>query len=266
MKILCRDLGKMDYSACWELQRTLFGALLAEKNKQRNSGAVPDGSPAPTQAGTVLLVEHPPVYTLGKSGRAENLLIDRSALERLGAQFFHIDRGGDITFHGPGQLVCYPILDLERIGIGLREYIWRLEETVIRTVARFGIAAGRIDGASGVWIGGWSEVPTTGTSDPTKEPEKEPGSGSANGPDARRSAPRKICAIGVRSSRYVTMHGFALNVNTDLDWFSRINPCGFSDRGVASIARETGRKVAMEEVKQLVLQELERQFDLKIEK
>ena len=176
-------------------------------------------------------MEHPPVYTLGKSGHAENLLVNQEALEAMGAQFFHIDRGGDITFHGPGQLVCYPILDLERIGIGLREYIEALEEAVIRTTARYGIAAGRIAGASGVWIG---EGAT---------------------PDGE-GRPRKICAIGVRSSRYVTMHGFALNVTTDLEWFSRINPCGFTDRGVTSIAAETGSQPSMQEVKQLVIREL----------
>ena len=171
-----------------------------------------------------------------KSGHAENLLVSREALEAAGARFFHIDRGGDITFHGPGQLVCYPILDLERIGIGLRDYIDALEEAVIRTVAQYGIAAGRIAGASGVWI----------------EPE------------SRR--PRKICAIGVRSSRYVTMHGFALNVTTDLGWFSRINPCGFTDRGVASIASETGREVPMEEVKELVVKFLSEKLNVEIYK
>ena len=236
MKARCRDLGKMDYAACWELQRSLFEELLAKKERQRQNGADggADGGTVSDEAGTVLLVEHPPVYTLGKSGRTENLLVDRTALERIGAQFFHIDRGGDITFHGPGQLVCYPILDLERIGIGLREYIDRLEEAVIRTVARYGIAAGRIAGASGVWI------------------------------EPRGPMPRKICALGVRSSRFVTMHGFALNVTTDLAWFSRINPCGFSDRGVTSIARETGREVAMEEVKRLVLDELGNRLSLEM--
>ena len=168
-------------------------------------------------------MEHPPVYTLGKSGHAENLLVNQEALEAMGAQFFHIDRGGDITFHGPGQLVCYPILDLERLGIGLREYIEALEEAVIRTVAEYGIAAGRIAGASGVWI------------------------------DPGKARPRKICAIGVRSSRYVTMHGFALNVTTDLQWFSRINHCGFTDRGVTSIAAETGLQPPMQKVKQTVI-------------
>ena len=152
---------------------------------------------------------------------------DHDALARnIHLKIFHIERCGDITFHGPGQLVCYPILDLERIGIGLREYIEALEEAVIRTVAEYGIAAGRIAGASGAWI------------------------------DPGKARPRKICAIGVRSSRYVTMHGFALNVTTDLEWFSRINPCGFTDRGVTSIAAETGSQPSIQEVKQLVIREL----------
>lgn len=262
MKALCRDLGTMEYAACWKLQQELFDALLARKRSGATAGSGTREADCATPAdegaesgreslsaggtnsdkedeaviGQVLLVEHPPVYTLGKSGHAENLLVSREALEAVGAQFFHIDRGGDITFHGPGQLVCYPILDLEQIGIGLREYIDALEEAVIRTVARYGIAAGRIHGASGVWI----------------EPE------------SRR--PRKICAIGVRSSRYVTMHGFALNVSTDLGWFSRINPCGFTDRGVASIASETGTTPDMEEVKALVVKLLSEELNVEIYK
>ena len=224
MKASCRDLGTMDYKECWDLQQSLFDASVARKSA--GSSPVPGIGNNPDDAGTILLVEHPPVYTLGKSGHAENLLVAREALEAMGARFFHIDRGGDITFHGPGQLVCYPILDLERIGIGLREYIDTLEEAVIRTVAEYGIAAGRIAGASGVWID----------------------------PEGRR--PRKICAIGVRSSRFITMHGFALNVSTDLEWFTRINPCGFTDRGVTSIASETGLRPSMQEVKRTVVRKL----------
>ncbi len=242
MRACRRDLGTMDYAACWELQRRLFEELVAGKKgvgRGNGTNAAEAGNEAAQDAadaamvGTVLLVEHPPVYTLGKSGHAENLLVDRTALERLGAEFFHIDRGGDITFHGPGQRVCYPILDLERIGIGLRDYIDRLEEAVIRTVATYGIVAGRIPGASGVWI---TQEPANGAAAPERI--------SA----ARGCMPRKICAIGVRSSRFVTMHGLALNVSTDLEWFSRINPCGFVDRGVTSIERESGRKIAMNDV------------------
>ncbi len=234
MKASCQDLGRMDYKACWDLQQELFDARVARK--RAGSIPVPGTDGDPDDAGTVLLVEHPPVYTLGKSGHAENLLVNQEALEAMGAQFFHIDRGGDITFHGPGQLVCYPILDLERLGIGLREYIEALEEAVIRTVAEYGIAAGRIAGASGVWI------------------------------DPGKARPRKICAIGVRSSRYVTMHGFALNVTTDLQWFSRINPCGFTDRGATSIERETGAKVPMDDVKRLVVKFLSEILNVRIYK
>jgi len=233
MKIVCRDLGRMDYTDCWKLQQRLFDELLARKRTVREAKAADDTrqteaemADADSPVGTVLLVEHPPVYTLGKSGHAENLLVDPARLSELGATFFHIDRGGDITFHGPGQLVCYPILDLEPLGIGLRDYIGALEECVIRTVARYGIRAGRIVGASGVWL------------------------------DTQSAHPRKICAIGVRSSRFVTMHGFALNVTTDLAWFSRIHPCGFTDRGVASIASETGLRPPMEEVKRTVVEQL----------
>lgn len=274
MNVACRDLGCMEYATCWELQRSLFDALLARKRGKTTggTGSDPDSGPAPDtsladspdgsgmaangsetvaktpgrkipaeDAGTILFVEHPPVYTLGKSGRAENLLVSREALEALGARFFHIDRGGDITFHGPGQLVCYPILDLECIGMGLREYIDALEEAVIRTLARYGVAAGRIAGASGVWLG------------------------EGTAPHGRGRA-RKICAIGVRSSRYVTMHGFALNVSTDLDWFARINPCGFTDRGATSLERETGRRIPMEEVKALVAEFLSKKLNVRIYK
>lgn len=254
MKAPCYDLGLMDYPSCWTLQQTLFDSLIGRKCAK--TGAEPAVTAPVTvevadtagnsqkivlsdnseEAGCVLFVEHPPVYTLGKSGHSENLLIARNALETMGAQFFHIDRGGDITFHGPGQLVGYPILDLEKVGIGLREYIDALEEAVIRTVAHYGIRGGRIAGASGVWI------------------------------DIESPRPRKICALGVRSSRYITMHGFALNVTTDLGWFARINPCGFTDRGVTSIALETGTTPSMEEVKDLVMNFLSEILNVKIYK
>ena len=164
------------------------------------------------------MVEHPHVYTLGKSGHESNMLVSDEFLRLIGASYFHTDRGGDITYHGYGQLVGYPILDLERLGLSLKEYVWTVEECVIRTVAEYGIEAGRLDGATGVWIEG----------------------------DTPRA--RKICAIGVKASRYVTMHGFALNVTTDLCYFSYINPCGFVDKGVTSIEKETGARPSLEEV------------------
>lgn len=210
MRVEYRDLGRMPYGSCWELQRKLFDGVLARRGAD-------DGG-----AGHLLLVEHPPVYTLGRSGHAENLLVSEEALRRRGAEFYRIDRGGDITFHGEGQLVGYPILDLGKIGIGLRSYVEALEEAVIRTSADYGVRAGRVAGASGVWLGGGAEPL------------------------------RKICAVGVRSSHFVTMHGFAFNLSTDLEWFSLINPCGFADRGVTSLERETGRRIDTEEVKRLL--------------
>ena len=237
------------------------------------SGATGEGS---ASAGTILLVEHPPVYTLGKSGHAENLLIGREALEAMGAQFFHIDRGGDITFHGPGQLVCYPILDLECLGIGLRDYIGALEEAVIRTVAGYGITCRGDNGGGNCNIGGnCGNKSVGGKSGDSGENRNEAGTcdsgricDSEIGVGNRASArvPRKICAIGVRSSRYITMHGFALNVTTDLGWFTRINPCGFTDRGVTSIERETGRKAPMGEVKSLVVKFLSEILNVRIYK
>ena len=228
MKLNLRDLGTMSYGVCWELQRNRFDELLRYKAE--------DSDPDPDTAGDLLLVEHLPVYTLGKSGKRDNLLVTEQYLSSLGAEFFHIDRGGDITFHGPGQLVGYPILDLEKLGIGLRTYIDTLEEAAIRTVAHYGIEAGRVAGASGVWL------------------------------DATGPRMRKICAIGVRSSRFVTMHGFGLNVSTDLSWFDRINPCGFKDRGVTSIEKETGHRISMEEVKCLMSNHLSELLNVKIYK
>lgn len=235
--------------------------------------------------GTLLLVEHPPVYTLGKSGHAENLLVGREMLERLGAQFYHIDRGGDITFHGPGQLVVYPILDLERLDIGLRAYIEALEECVIRVAAHYGLRTGRIAGASGVWLGAGTDygaapaaatateaaaTTTEGAATATEDAataKEDAAEGAARCIGTAADGPtRKLCAIGVRSSRYITMHGFALNVSTDLRWFERINPCGFRDRGATSLECETGRTIAMEEVKALVAKSLSEILNVEIYK
>ena len=221
----------MGYSECWDLQRSLFDYVLDAKRM----GEVGENLVG-HEAGWLLLVEHNPVYTLGKSGKNENMLVSEAYLRSIGAEFFHIDRGGDVTFHGPGQVVGYPILDLEQLGIGLREYIDSIEEAIIGVCREWSIEAGRVAGASGVWIDG----------------------------DTPRS--RKICAIGVKSSRYVTMHGFALNVATDLKYFNHINPCGFVDRGVTSIEREVGHKVDFEQVKMQVIKHLSEKLKIEIYK
>lgn len=198
--------GMVPYKEAWERQTVLFDGLVAAKREGKE------------YVNRLVFCEHPHVYTLGRHGKAANLLMGEEQLRRIHAELFHIDRGGDITYHGPGQLVCYPLLNLEEAGLGLKEYIHRLEEAVIRVCASYGVAAGRVAGATGVWL-------DTGT--------------------ARE---RKICAIGVRSSHFVTMHGLALNVNTDLAYFRYIHPCGFVDKGVTSLQRETGREMDMTEV------------------
>lgn len=222
-KVIFDDLGTRDYKETWDYQERFFNAKVEEK---RRPGA--DGSKTPDR---LIFVEHNHVYTLGKSGSEQNLLLDYIQLQARDAVFYKIDRGGDITYHGPGQLVGYPIFDLEALGIGLREYIQLLEEAIIRCISRFGIEGGRLEGATGVWI----------------EPDK----------GARA---RKICAIGVRASRFVTMHGFALNVSTDLSYFNHINPCGFTDKGVTSIEKETGRKSSMEDVKRVMFDSMREVF------
>ena len=275
-----------------EGQQTGAESLAGTTTTKPQAGAAKAVEAGAEDVGTLLLVEHPPVYTLGKSGHAENLLVGREMLERLGAQFYHIDRGGDITFHGPGQLVVYPILDLERLGIGLRAYIEALEECVIRVAAHYGLRTGRIAGASGVWLGagtdyGAAPAAATATEDAATTTEgaatatedaatatedaatakEDAAEGAARCIGTAADGPtRKLCAIGVRSSRYITMHGFALNVSTDLRWFERINPCGFRDRGATSLERETGRTIAMEEVKALVAKSLSEILNVEIYK
>lgn len=221
MKVGYKDLGTMPYKECWKLQQTLFDSRL----EQRRTGSQRE------DCGTILTVEHPPVYTLGKSGKQSNMLIPESYLKSLGAEFFHIDRGGDITFHGPGQIVCYPILDIGKLGIGLRRYIEILEQAVIDTIAHYGICGERLAGATGVWL-------------------------CNRAADGTATAWRKICAIGVRASHFITMHGLALNVTTDLKWFTMINPCGFTDKGVTSISKEVGAAVDINEVKALLVANL----------
>jgi lipoyl(octanoyl) transferase len=177
----------------------------------------------------LILCEHEPVYTLGKSGKVENLKIEP---DKVGADFYHTTRGGDITFHGPGQLVCYPIFDLEQFGFSLRAYVEKLEEVVIRLLSSHGLKADRLDGAAGVWL-------------------------DANGQNAR-----KICAVGVRASRYVTMHGLALNVNTDLEFFNHIIPCGIDDKPITSLEKELGEQQDMETLKNRFLKIFREVFDM----
>ena len=203
-----KHLGRTEYSEAWEIQKRLFEELLRQKR---------EGAP---EEQYVLFVEHPHVYTLGKSGHESNLLVNEQFLKQIGATYFHTDRGGDVTYHGLGQLVGYPILDLKHIGVSLRDYIWSIEESIIRTVAEYGITADRLEGATGVWL------------------------------DPHSPRARKICAIGEKASHFVTMHGFALNVTTDLSYFSHINPCGFTDKGVTSIEKETGLRPTLEEVEE----------------
>lgn len=227
--VVYKDLGSRDYKETWDYQEAIFNSLVKRKFDIFN-GLADKNEKVP---GTLIFVEHPHVYTLGKSGKENNMLLNKEQLERLGASFYHIDRGGDITYHGPGQIVGYPILDLEEIGIGIKEYIWRLEESVILTLDELGIKATRYEGGTGVWI----------------DPE-----------DPRRG--RKICAIGVRSSRYVTMHGFALNVNTDLSFFNNINPCGFIDKGVTSVRKELGVEQNVQKIKGIITNNLSKVLKL----
>ncbi len=222
MQINFTDKGILDYKECWDLQERLFSEVVAEK----------EASGKPVAKHYFLLVEHPHVYTLGKSGDPGNLLIREEFLASISASFYRINRGGDITYHGPGQLVGYPILDLAYFNMGVKEYIGRLEDSIIATLAHFGIRGGRRKGAAGVWI------------DPDDPAEA-----------------RKICAIGVRVSRYVTMHGFAFNVNTDLRYFSYIHPCGFASSAVTSMERELGSPVDLQQVKELLKRSCEAAFD-----
>ncbi len=211
------DLGLKDYKECWDLQEQLLSEIIAEK---RSVGL-------PSQKNYFLLVEHPHVYTLGKSGDEKNLLAREDFLKKIEATFYKINRGGDITYHGPGQLVGYPIIDLEQYKIGVREYIQKMEDAIIATIAEYGLVGSRKEGATGVWLDA-----------------------------AHPSRARKICAIGVRVSRFVTMHGFALNVNTDMRYFSYINPCGLSF-GVTSIQQELDKEISMDEVKKILKQKFD---------
>ncbi|MGV3559736.1 lipoyl(octanoyl) transferase LipB [Larkinella arboricola] len=234
-QVQVQDLGLIDYQLSWDYQERLLAEIVAAKIANRNL-------PVDSQTLTpnyVLFCQHPHVYTLGKSGKEDHLLANDAFLQTLGATYYKINRGGDITYHGPGQLVGYPILDLDNFFTDIHRYMRLLEETIIRTLADYGLDAGRIEGLTGVWLDYQTD-------------EKQ-----SNGP-------RKICAMGVKASRWVTMHGFALNVNTDLSYFNHIVPCGISDKAVTSMQAELGRDVSVTEVAERVTHHLADLFEMEL--
>jgi len=218
------DLGMIDYQEAWDYQESLFAATIDKKIRIRN------GEAGLQTENHLLFCEHPHVYTLGKSGSADHLLLNERELSDKGASFYKINRGGDITYHGPGQLVAYPIFDLDQFFTDIHKYMRYLEEAVINTLSEFGIASGRVDGLTGVWVEG------------------------------ETTRARKICAMGVKSSRWVTMHGIGFNVNADLNYFSHIIPCGIDDKAVTSMQHELGKPVDIMEVKTLLKTKLAEQF------
>lgn len=223
--VAVKDLGFRGYQETWDYQEQLFAEILGQKK-----GIRAGTGPAAT-SNYFLFVEHPHVFTLGKSGDQANLLASEALLREKGATFFHINRGGDITYHGPGQIVGYPILDLENFFTDIHKYLRLLEEMVILTLAEYGLEGQRSAGETGVWL------------------------------EAGKPGARKICAMGVRASRWVTMHGFALNVNTDLSYFDLMIPCGIRDKGVTSLSAELGRHVPMAEVRQRLLRHFSELFE-----
>ena len=214
-KVRFEDLGRVDYQKAWDYQEELFKEIVDIKMENR---ANPDQEKVTPNY--LLFCEHPHVYTLGKHGSEENMLANMLELQNKKATFYKINRGGDITYHGPGQIVGYPILDLDNFSPDIHQYVYNLEQAIIKTIGEFGLKGERLKGASGVWL--------------------EPNS---------LTKARKICAIGIRSSRWVTMHGFAFNVNTDLTYFDMINPCGFTDKQATSMQKELDGPVEIEDVK-----------------
>ncbi|MBN1598125.1 MAG: lipoyl(octanoyl) transferase LipB [Bacteroidales bacterium] len=222
-KVIYIDLGLKEYKEAWDIQEMYHSKLLAGKDKNDSN------------AGTLIFCEHPHVYTLGKSGQQNNLLVNNDFLKKINATYYKSNRGGDITYHGPGQLVGYPIFDLEKLKLGVKDYIHLLEHSIIDTLKEYNISATRLEKATGVWL------------------------------DAGTEKARKICAIGVRVSKAVTMHGFALNINTDLKYFSYINPCGFIDKSVTSIQKELSKEISTQEVKTILKKRIEHIFSLSIQ-
>lgn len=224
-----QDWGKIDYKAAWDKQEEIFAATLAIKSHNMQY----PGNLQQTES-TLIFCEHPHVYTLGKSGKPEHLLLDDAGLIEKQATYYKINRGGDITYHGPGQLVGYPILDLDHFFTDIHRYLRTLEEAVIVTLKQYGIDSGRYPGYTGVWL------------------------------DYDTDKARKICALGVRCSRWVTMHGFAFNVNTNLDYFKNIVPCGIDDKDVTSMQRELGYALDFEEVKQVLKENIATLFEMQL--
>ena len=225
------DLGLTDYQKVWEQQESLFNELIHIKTMNFD---LPQCEQI-VENQQLIFCEHPHVYTLGKSGNEQNLLINQLELQAKEAQFIKSNRGGDITYHGPGQLVAYPIFDLEKLEISVKEYIYGLEDAIIKTIADYGLKGKTVEGAIGVWLNATEELPE-----------------------------RKICAIGVKVSRKVSMHGLALNVNTNLDYFNYINPCGYVDKSVTSLQKELGNEIYMEDVKAKLKKNLVEVFNLEL--
>lgn len=238
-RVQFRHLGRMDYQDAWDYQEVLFKKTVDLKIANRK---VEPQSQLPTE-NYLLFVEHPHVYTLGKSGKESHLLLNEEGLQKHNARYYKINRGGDITYHGPGQLVGYPILDLENFFTDIHKYLRLLEEAVIHTLSEYGIKSGRIDGLTGVWIDIDQHNPLNG----------------------QAWNPRKICALGVKSSRWVTMHGFAFNVNTDLSYFNHIVPCGIDDKAVTSMQKELDKEVDMEEVEEKLKDHIGHLFEMEWE-
>ncbi|MEQ9168952.1 MAG: lipoyl(octanoyl) transferase LipB [Fulvivirga sp.] len=230
-KVKFIDLGLIDYQQAWDYQTEIFDYIVKLKIENRKVD-LPDQK---ATSNYLLFCEHPHVYTLGKSGSEENLLLDEKGLKEKQATFYKINRGGDITYHGPGQIVGYPILDLDNFFTDIHKYLRLLEEAVILTLAHYGIEAGRIEGLTGVWL----------------DYEKQ-------------ENPRKICALGVKSSRWVTMHGFAFNVNADLDYFNNIIPCGIDDKAVTSLNKELGYDLPIEEVELILKKNIASLFEMEL--
>ena len=229
-KINFRDIGLIRFQEAWDYQKRLFEEVWQVKKHNREI----DGEENSESLNYLLFCEHPHVYTIGKSGKDVNLLINEQQLMDYGAELFHIDRGGDITYHGPGQIVGYPILDIQFLSFGVKQYVHLLEEAVIQTLKEYDIEAGRLDGATGVWL------------------------------DSDTKRARKICAIGVKASHFITMHGFAFNINTDLKYFDYINPCGFTDKGVTSLSKELKKPIDTMEVKKILAEKFAKVFNVNL--